>query len=277
MILQNQESLEQYVERISQFAAMDRKLQMLLASQYRAPISHKPDVRDFEYRSFSQNGEDGILLYLFSRLGMTSRRAVEICCGTGIESNSANLIINYGWSGLLFDGNAENIEWGIRVFARLADTLVRPPHLVHSWITAENVNVEIARQGWSGEIDLLSIDVDGNDYWIWKAIDSIQPRVVVIEFSAFWGPDRAVTIPYSADFRWDRRNPSYCGASLAAMVKLGHEKGYRFIGTNRSEINAFFVRTDLAASFPSPPLADYLHHWQAWSNYDWGRRVWLDV
>ena len=114
-------------------------------------------------------------------------------------------------------------------------------------MTAENVDDLIQSQGFSGPVDLLSLDIDGNDYWVWKAIDAVQPRVVVLEFPANCGPDRRVTIAYDPDFRLDMsQRPYRCGASLSAFAALGRLKGYRLVGVQSLGINAFFVRQGLA-------------------------------
>jgi hypothetical protein len=208
-----------------------------------------PDLHDVEFRCYSQSGEDGILLYLFSLLGTESRRALEICAGDCVECNSANLIINHGWGGLLVDGDAGNIARAKEFYARCRTTWVAPPTLVASWITAKNVNSVIRQHGFSYDVDLFSLDLDGNDYWIWREIDCIRPRVVVVEFNSAPGPDRSVTIEYDADFQLDFEfQPYRCGASLSAFTKLGREKGYRLVGVNSLGFNAFFVRADLRAA-----------------------------
>lgn len=260
---------------VNRFASLDRKLQILLALEYRRMNAGMP-LSEIQFRSFSQNGEDGILLYIFSVIGTTNQKVVEICAGDGVECNAANLIINHGWKGLLFDGDPAKVERGRQFYAGLSDTFIRPPELVHAWITRENVNELVRARGFEGEIDLLSVDVDGNDYWIWQALECVRPRVVVVEYNALWGPHRAVTVPYDADFRLDfLRTPYYCGASLAAFVKLASEKGYRLVGSDREEINAFFVRSDLGAHLlPEAAAVNCLHNW---IDYDWGERVWMDV
>ena len=225
--------------------------QVLLRMQYRL-MRHagvpQPDLADTEFHCFSQFGEDGILLYLFAVLGATNRKAVEVCASDGVECNAANLIINHGWRGLLIDGDQAKVEAGRAFYAGHPHTTIAPPTLVASWITAENVDGLIASHGFSGEIDLLSLDVDGVDYWIWRAMRSIQPRVIVLEFNAVLGPDRTLTLPYDPNFRLDfSKQPYKCGASLPAFVKLGHEKGYRLVGITSLGINAFFVRNDVGA------------------------------
>jgi hypothetical protein len=205
-----------------------------------------PDLSEVEFRCYSQNGEDGILLYLFSMLGADNKKAVEICAGNGIECNAANLIVNHGWRGLLIDGDKDQIAQGQAFYAACRNTWVAPPTLLASWVTAENVNALIQGQGVMGEVDLLSLDLDGNDYWIWKALDCINPRVIVLEFNAACGPEKSLTIPYQPDFRLDFKiQPYRCGASLPAFVKLGRQKGYRLIGVQSLGFNAFFVRSGL--------------------------------
>ena len=223
--------------------------QLMLRQQYQDLVRRRlalPDLIDVEFRCYSQNGEDGILLYLFALLGTTNRMVVEICAGDGIECNAANLIINHGWRGLLFDGDDQQLAVGRQFYAACRNTFVSPPHLVHAWITAENVDALVAEHGFAGEIDLLSIDVDGNDYWIWKALECVRPRVVVVEFNGGCGPEVSMTMPYNPDFRLDlSKQPYRSGASLAAFVKLGQAKGYRLVGIHSLGFNAFFVRDDL--------------------------------
>jgi hypothetical protein len=206
-----------------------------------------PEFSDVEFRCFSQNGEDGILLYLFALAGTTNRKVVEICSGNGIECNAANLVVNHGWQALLVDGDPRQVAAGKKFYERHPNTRFSPPSFVSSWVTAENVNNLIAGHGFTGEVDLLSIDVDGVDYWIWRAIDCIQPRIVVLEFNALLGPEQRLTIPYDAAFRADLRKPPHrVGASLAAFTALGREKGYRLVGLQSLGFNAFFLRSGIA-------------------------------
>jgi hypothetical protein len=232
---------------LNETTGTNQAVQLLLHHKYRELLYNHfplPELADTEFRCFSQNGEDGILLYIFTILGATNKRAVEICAGDGIECNSANLIINHGWYGLLFDGDEHNISRGKDFYSKCQDTFSAPPTLVASWITAENINSLIVDNGFGGEIDLLSMDIDGIDYWVWRAIECISPRVVILEFNSVWGPDRAVSIPYRADFRMDfSRRPYYTGASLSAFVKLARVKGYRLVGIERLGFNALFVRS----------------------------------
>ncbi len=125
-----------------------------------------------------------------------------------------------------------------------------PPTSIATTVTRDTVSPIVAEHGFSGEIDLLSLDIDGIDYWIWKAIEGVEPRVVVVEYQDILGPDRAWTVPYKADFRVsdyaeNREHNNYCSASLRAFTKLGAEKGYRLVGRNRGGWNAFFVKRGL--------------------------------
>ena len=223
--------------------------QVLLRLQYQDLArrgTNLPEFSDVEFRCYSQNSEDGILLYIFSLLGTTNRRVVEICAGDGIECNAANLLINHAWRGLLVDGDPEQVGRGRAFYSTCRNTWVSPPTFIDAWVTAENVDALITSHGFAGPVDLLSLDVDGNDYWIWKALNCITPQVVVLEFNAACGPEQSLTISYQPDFRLDLTvQPYACGASLPAFVKLARSKGYRLVGLQSLGFNAFFVREGL--------------------------------
>jgi hypothetical protein len=237
---------------------LDRQLQILLSENWKkrqeTPGS-LPSFPDVEFSSFSQNGEDGILLFIFSLIGTTNKTAVEICAGDGIECNAANLINNHGWSALLFDGDIKAIRRGDQFYSQRTSAWRfsrRKPELVHAWVTSGNVNDLIRDHGCSGEVDLLSLDMDGVDYWIWKAITCVSPRVVILEYNNRWNADQSVTVPYSESFAGigaSVEGQGYFGASLPAFVKLAQEKGYRLIGSNGPDTNAFFLRNDVGVGF----------------------------
>lgn len=238
--------------------AVNKQMQILLMLKYQELLRTKqplPKFIDTEFRAFSQNGEDGILLYIFSLIGMQTRVAVEVCAGNGIESNSTNLIVNHGFKGLLFDGDEKNIQTARDFFNHSKDTFVSPPKIAHAWITKDNINNLIKKNGISGEIDLLSVDMDGVDYWIWKAINVINPRVVVVEYHEELGTD-SITVPYTDNFT---KQGTYFGASLPAFTKLAREKGYRLVGSNRQKFNAFYIRRDIAPDiFPEVSIESCL-------------------
>jgi len=230
--------------------------QLRLKCEWKRMFQHGealPSLNEAEFRAFSQNGEDGILLYIFSLLGFGSRTCVEICAGDGIQCNSANLILNHGWTGLLIDGNEDNVNKGVQFYSSHPDTFSFPPKFVRAWVDREGVNELIQGHGFIGDIDLLSLDLDGVDYWIWDAIEVIRPRVVVAETQCIWGADRSVSVPYRRDFSSPLVNGFgiYSGASLPAFVRLAKRKGYRLVGTQALGFNAFFIRDDLATElFP---------------------------
>ena len=217
-------------------------------AELRAPISQRERLRASELRVHSQNGEDGIVLGIFSEIGVTDRRFVEIGVETGRECNTANLSLNLGWSGLLVEGDAELAAEAARFYGTHPAVAGGQVVAAHGFADVGNVNTLISRHGFRGELDLLSIDVDGNDYWLWEALEVIDPRVVVIEYNASLGLDGARVVRYEPTFRRKEKHPSgwYHGASLPALAKLASRKGYVLVGCDSLGVNAFFVRADAA-------------------------------
>lgn len=212
-----------------------------------ADLPHPYDLLSERFGYRSQNEEDGLLLALFKRIGTTDRRCVEIGCGLN-GGNSGFLVGECGWSGLMMDADRHKIETIGTRFAGHSVTAIK--HRV----TREDVNHAVANYGFGGEIDFLSIDIDGNDYWVWEALTVCSPRVVALEYNWLFGPDRAVTIPYDPQFRLDRAaTRAYRGASLAALTHLSQRKGYRLVASER--VNAFFMRNDVAPSIPAIPVS----------------------
>jgi hypothetical protein len=207
---------------------------------------HLPNLTDVGFRVHSQTDEDGIILFLFSVIGTANKKFVEIGTGNCVECNCANLAINFGWHGLFIDGDNMSIAEGIRFYDNHPNTRIFPPKFLSTIVDRDNVNEVIANAGFHDEIDLLSIDIDGMDYWIWDAIKSVNPRVVVIEANGKFGM-RSITVPYVSNWVYNEKaHPHYHGASLPALTKLANKKGYRLIGTNRFGYNAFYLRADIA-------------------------------
>jgi hypothetical protein len=196
-------------------------------------------LSDTGFRVFSQFEEDGILLYIFSVLGMGSRTFVEIGSDDGINSNCANLAFNFGWSGLYIDASKESIARGKRFYARYPHPWMYSPKFHWGEATPDNINEILRANDIAGEIELLSIDIDGDDYWVWNAIEVIQTQVVIIETHIRFGHNNLV-VPYG------QRYGDAHGASPVAMQKLGQKKGYRLIGANQLGFNFIFVREPLA-------------------------------
>lgn len=214
-------------------------------------LASLPEVRslwDVEFRIFSQFGEDGIIQYLVRHMSVPRQMFIEFGVGNYREANTRFLLMSGGWTGLVMDSSQSNIEqirrsdlcWKYGLEARCA------------LVSADNVNELILSAGIEGDIGLLSIDVDGNDYWVWKAIEVVQPRIVVCEYNSVFGPNHAITVPYRPDF--DRYHAHYSGlffgASLPALCSLARDRGYQFVGTNSAGVNAFFVKRELASNLP---------------------------
>jgi len=200
-------------------------------------------LNDYEFKVYSQWGEDGIIDYLTRKVDIKNNIFVEFGVENYLESNTRYLLVNKNWSGLVIDGDPANVS-----FIK-ADPLYWRQNLKAdcAFITKENINEILTRNDLAGDIGLLSIDLDGNDYWVWREIEVISPRIVVVEYNFRFGADKAVTIPYDANFVRRKAHYSmiYFGASLQALVNLGKKKGYSFVGCNRHGLNAFFVRTDI--------------------------------
>lgn len=206
------------------------------------------DIREAEFRVFSQWGEDGIIQYLISRVPIERPVFVEFGVEDYRESNTRFLLQNDHWEGLIIDGGTAHLDfldqgelrWRYTIEARSA------------FLTRENINQVISDAGVTGDIGLLSVDVDGNDYWLLDAVDVVSPRILIVEYNSLFGPDASVTVPYDAAF--DRRHAHWSslwyGASLAALDELARRKGFRLVGCNRAGINAFFVREDVVGDLP---------------------------
>jgi hypothetical protein len=264
-VVQRLQGIERQVGQRPPDAAAQLLLQFTYQEMARSGAA-LPALRETGFKAYSQTDEDGILLFIFSIIGCADRRSIELCAGDGTECNTANLILNHGWHGLLVDGDERLVRRGTAFFAAHRHTYVYPPVFVHSWVTRDSVNDLLKRNGFEGEVDLLSLDMDGVDYWIWEALDCVSPRVVVLECQDILGPQRAWTVPYSDNFDAYSHSttagmPNYCGASLAAFVKLARRRGYRLVGTNRLGYNAFFVRNPLGlAEMPEVGIEECFRH-----------------
>ncbi len=220
---------------------------MLLSAQAHVSwIRQQANVRslkEIEFSAFSQWGEDGIIQYLIHRVLIENRTFVEFGVENYTESNTRFLLLNDNWHGLVLDASQSHIDFIRR------DPIYWKFDLTAScqFVTRENINEVLLGCGLGGDIGLLSIDIDGNDYWVWDEIDCIEPRIVICEYNSLFGPKHAITVPYRADFVRTRAHYSnlYYGASLAALCRLATKKGYGFVGTNSAGSNAFFVRNDL--------------------------------
>ncbi len=239
---------EQFRAMNDRHQAIEARLMRIQEALGRIEKRHLPngpdlDIHTAEFRVFSQWGEDGVLQHLLRHIPVSRKIFIEFGVENYMEANTRFLLVNDNWQGLVIDGDSQNI-------ASIRNSDISWRHTLkaeQAFITRENINDIIRRNGIEGEIGLLSIDIDGNDYWVWEAIEAISPAVTVIEYNARFGADRAVTVPYKADFARDREHYSYIyyGASLAALCLLSKRKGYAFVGCNLAGSNAFFVRENL--------------------------------
>lgn len=201
------------------------------------------DLSDVEFRVTSQWGEDGIIDWLVEHIPMANTTFVEFGVENYQEANTRFLLQNRTWRGLVLDGSADHMN----ALRREALYWRHDVTAVNAFITRDNINDLIGGNGYQGDIGLLSVDIDGNDYWVLEALTVVRPRILVMEYNGVLGDQHAITIPYAADFDRLRAHHSgqYFGASIRAVQGLAERKGYRFVGTCSNGVNAFFVREDL--------------------------------
>jgi hypothetical protein len=189
---------------------------------------------------YSQNDEDGILEEICRRVGITPNTAafVEIGVQDGLENNTLFLLYK-GFRGLWIEAR----EKYVNDIGKRFRTVIESGRLstLNARVTAENINELLSPV--APTTDVLSIDIDGNDFWVWKAMNHFYPPVVVIEYNAKFPPPLSIVQKYDPNFRWS--GSDYSGASLCALAKLGQSKGYGLVACNITGSNAFFVRSDL--------------------------------
>lgn len=200
------------------------------------------DVRDYEFKIFSQWGEDGIIQHLLDVVEIKNKTFIEFGVESFKESNCRFLMVKNNWRGFVIDGAEENIAELRRSYYFWKYNLAA----VSSFITKDNVDTVLTQSGFDADLGLLSIDIDGNDYYVLEAIESFRPRILICEYNAVFGT-RKVTVPYDENFQRTNKHFSnlYFGASLSALVYLAQTRGYSLVGVNSNAVNAFFVRNDL--------------------------------
>ena len=211
-------------------------------------------VHEAEFRVFSQFGEDGIIQYLVQRVPIENKVFVEFGVEDYSESNTRFLLVHDNWRGLVMDGGDSHLaflrrtglDWRHDIEAKVA------------FVDRDNINGLIASAGIRGDIGLLSVDIDGNDYWVLEAIEVVSPRILVAEYNSNFGPEAAVAVPYDPAFERGRAHWSnlYWGASLSALDGLARRKGYALVGGNSAGNNAFWVRDDALGEVPRVTVAE---------------------
>lgn len=228
-----------------------------------------------EFKVYSQNGEDGIIQFLIRNIEIPNKTFIEFGVHNYTESNTRFLLKNNRWSGLVIDGSNENINY-------IKSDQIYWQHNLKAecaFIDKDNINDLIKTNGLSGDIGLLSVDIDGNDYWVWEAINCISPRIVICEYNSIFGAYKKVTIPYDKYFTDSKAHFSklYWGASIAAFNYLAQQKGYSLVCSNNMGNNLFFVRNDIIGNLPinSPEKAYVKSQFRISRDID-GRLTFLD-
>lgn len=238
-------------EEIDKSKILSARNLVLQIQQINEPLHN---IHDVEFSVFSQWGDDGIIQYLIHKLDIKNETFIEFGVGNYLESNTRFLLVNNNWKGLIFDGSPKNISYVHQdsiswKFDITAQSL---------FITKDNINAAIKDSGFEGEVGLLHIDLDGNDYWVWEEINVINPQIVIMEYNSVFGNKAAISIPYSSDFFVTKAHFSnlFFGASLKAMCHLADKKGYSFIGSNSNGNNAYFVRNDMLKNIKTLSVED---------------------
>jgi hypothetical protein len=226
-------------ELLRELRAQRLLLGRLLAAQL-GERAHGESFEDVEFRVFSQFGDDGIIQYLVRRMAIRPQTFVEFGVADYTESNTRFLLLNNNWSGLVLDSDAENVAH-IRADEEFWKHDLQT---ACAFIDRNNVNALLIDHGFHGELGLLHIDLDGNDYWVWEALEAVTAQLVILEYNSVFGAERPVTVPYDAQFVRSRAHAShlYWGAALPALCHLAQRKGYVFVGSNSAGNNAYFVR-----------------------------------
>jgi hypothetical protein len=249
----------------------DRIQQIIIQNQWRESFNISKETLKLPavaFKVFSGNGQDGILLYLLTILGVEHHTIIDIGCGNGIGGNSANLIINHGFDGLLIDGDRASIERGTHFYSKLGLLYNNPPHFVNALLNKENVDSIISSWSYKNEVevDVLSIDIDSIDLYILDAISCILPRIIVLEFNNAWSPTDSKSVPYGGAFTREWVDGLlYGGASLAAFNKILKAKGYRLIGCDSSGFDAYFI-LEGETFFPEVSVQSCYEQSKVWQN-----------
>ena len=234
------------VEKVIKFKNINKQqneLKILLGLSLLDSKKDIENINDNELKIFSQFGEDGIIDFLVKKLDLKIKTFIEFGVEDYEESNTKFLLEARNWKGLVIDSSKKFINIIKEKDFYWRNNLIA----INAFITVENINDLIKKNFHHEEVGLMSVDIDGNDYWVWKSIEICNPAIVVIEYNARFGARKSVTIPYKKKFDriTEHYSSIYFGASLTALYKLGKKKGYSLVGTNSNGNNSFFVRNDL--------------------------------
>lgn len=229
-------------------------LKLLTGKQMASLSAIATDISKSEFKVFSQWGDDGMIQYLINNIIISEKYFIEFGVENYTEANTRFLLMNNNWSGLIMDGSASNIDY------------VRNDHISwqydlkakHAFVTAENINELITSENAPHKIGLLHIDIDGNDYWIWKKINCVVADIVIVEYNSLFGCERSITIPYQPNFTRTAGHYSnlFYGTSLLSLCDLAKEKGYTFVGCNSAGNNAYFVLNEKLGSVKAKTIEE---------------------
>ena len=233
--------IKQKLNQIHQMSQDVEQLRYSIGEMETLKVGPGASVREFKV--FSQSGEDGVIQWLIHNIPIQSKRFIEFGVQNYTELKTRFLLMHDNWSGLIMDGSQENMDYVKQDNICWMHDLKPVP----AFITAENINTLIRDNGFDGEVGILSIDIDGNDYWVWKAISCVQADIVICGYNSRFGSERAVTIPYDPNFYRTEAHSSnlYFGASIRALTLLGQQKGYALVYGNEIGSNLFFIRREL--------------------------------
>ena len=229
----------------NQISKQDTETSLILQGKILSELNRNKsskNIQDYEFKVFSQNGEDGIIQFLIQNTEIKNKIFVEFGVETYKEANTKFLLLNNGWSGLIIDGDKDAME-------KIASSDLHWKYDLKSignFITKDNINEIIKSAGIEGEIGLLSVDIDGNDYWVFENIDCVNPQILIMEYNSMFGDIHKISVPYDENFARSQKHYSnlYYGASIAALCDIANKKGYDLVGSNSFGNNLFFIRHD---------------------------------
>jgi hypothetical protein len=211
-------------------------------------------INDAEFKVFSQFGEDGAIQYLLANVEVSERTFVEIGVESYRESNTRFLALHDNWRGLAVDGDVSHVDFieGSDIGWRVDVTPLQ------AFVTRESINELLSENGFTGDLGLMSIDIDGMDYWVLEALNVARPAILVLEFNSTFGPTERVVVPYDPTFVCGQAHWShlYYGASLSALTELAERRGYSLVGATTNAVNAFYVRNDLLGDLTTTTAAE---------------------
>lgn len=222
-------------------------LERLMVNQGRLLVSAQQSnestlPQDYEFSIFSQFGEDGIIQFLVRTIEIKHKTFIEFGVEDFTESNCRFLLLKDNWKGFVLDGSPSNVS-------KIRNSYYYWKHdltAISEFITKDNIDELLGRSRFDGDLGIMSIDLDGIDYFILSSISQYRPRILICEYNSLFGATRKITVPYESSFKRFNKHSSglYWGASLSAISKSADDAGYELVATNSAGCNAFFVRKD---------------------------------